>query len=437
MACVLYASDGKTIEAAGLITDDKLVGRWRIFEAGAVRREIDTTSYEIEQAVTGEGLMWSLAEATYRADERGFDSLPGLAGIEQEPWDETSGAFDEDVERFPGLVRALASPDPLIRRYALALVEGEIEHQGAVYPATARVIPYLARLLVDPRVDRASLLDLIQRCGEAALLVVERVVELEADDDERIAIDGTLNAIATAWPDIFGVFASSSLDDRRRIFAMAKFAPDASPLVEIARNDRDLAMRVRAIAALASRPRYALADLMPLLADKDVVVRASAAIAIGCTKGPAAPREVIRTLDEVLRGWRDIAGRYSEVAEGNTHVLADVAVALGTIGTPDARSFIPQLLPLLEEMDGSAAITFGDGLLALALGEGKRPFAKRFVEVLETLARSTRFWTAGSKASELLHDWNLPDTPSRLIALVGQLRTAPDPEGAMHARLRE
>jgi hypothetical protein len=171
------------------------------------------------------------------------------------------------------------------------------------------------------------------------------------------------------------------------------------------------------------------------LADRDPLVRASAAIAIGCAKGPATSRDVVGTLREALGIWRELAPRFAELAFADRHLLACLALAAGSIGSPDARSLAQALCAGIDEVDARSACTYGEGLLALALGTGERPFAKRCVEILDALANSRQFWVFGGSAHELLARWNLPREREALLALVGELRASHDREALLHARM--
>ncbi|MEO8845722.1 MAG: hypothetical protein ABI591_09595 [Kofleriaceae bacterium] len=456
LACVLYQTDGRTLAAAGLL-EGSLLGTWRIFdERGAVRREVDTTGFGIVHEVTGRGLGACLGEALFRRDEPGFETPPQLAGVDQEPWSELAGAHDVEVERFPRLVRGLVAADPLVREYSLRAIRGEILVDRAVYPATARVVPYLAGALAHPLVDRSQVLALLQEL--AVITVPHAAGELETEDptrprlvaelapaseptDEAVALRAVARALDSAWPAIFAQFASAALDDRRRIFEVAKLAPAAKPaILEIARRDHDATLRACAARTLIELPTFAAADAAPLLADKDALVRATTAIALGLHRGPEATREAVHGLDDALRGWRDYAKRYAELPFADGHVLAQVALAAGAIRTPDARSLTHQLCAVLDEVDGLSALTFARGLLALAFGpEGgsyERPYAKRFVEVLEALARSKAFWTHEAAACDVLERWHLPKNRIAIIAIVTELRSSGDAEVVMAAKLK-
>ena len=434
MACVLYGKDGKTPAAMGMIAGERLAGTWRICEdGGAVRREADVAALEIDQAVTADGLEWTLGQALYRLDEPAFPPMPELAGVDAEPWGELEGAYGDHVEEFPRLLHGLASPDPLVRRFALASIDSEIEHQGSTYPATARVIPYLARVLAHANADRPRLLAVIQCAGEAALPYVDDVAELAGDDPARVGIEGTVKAVAAAWPHVFAIYPRATLEERRKILVIAKLAPEArKSVLEVARGDADAAMRACAVDSLVTRDGP-IEDVVPALGDRDLLVRAAAAVAIACAKGPATPREVVHALGDAIRNWREIAPRFGELPYTDGHLLAYLALAAGSIRTPDARSLAHHLHPLIDEVDSRSAITFGQGLLGLAFGDGQRPFAKRFVEILDALARSKKFWVFDVNAHEIVDGWNLPREPRELAALVAELQAAGEPESVMHA----
>lgn len=437
LACVLYHQDGTTIAATGLIAADKLTGPWRIFdEAGTLRREVDTTPLAIDQRPTAQGLEWELGHALYACDEATFDTPAQLAGCDDEPWAETAGCYDEHVEELPRLLRGLASPDPLIRRYCLGTIEHEIEHQGSTYPATARVVPWLARLLSHPGVDRAKLLATIQTAAQNTAPYVSQVQDLDADDPDRIAIEGTYRAVGAAWPDIFACFARATVAERRTILVIAKLAPSARPSVlEVARGDADPAMRACAIHSLAAMTGHDVTEVLPCLTDADPLVRAATAIAIALREGPATPREVVAALREAVHGYKDIVSRFAELPYSEGHVLAHLALAAGSVRSPDARSLAHALCEHLDEVDARSTVMYGRGLLALAFGTGELPFAKRFVEILETIAASKQFWHHDVAAYEVLDRWNLPHAQSELRQLVAQLREAPDAEAWLHARI--
>jgi hypothetical protein len=419
-ACLLYRDGGRGMLASGTIAEGRLAGTWCIFDdAGGVRREADLTALALAQPLTGDGLTWQLGEALYRLDEPALDTPAVLAGVDDEPWRELEGAYDEHVEQLPRLLRAAVSSDPLVRDYALGAIACELEDQGAIYPVTARALPYLARLLADSRADRARILALLATIAEVA-------------SDE-----GTAAAVGSSWPHIFAVFRAATQDERRAIFAIARrTAESRANLLEVACGDADPCIRAWATDSITASDDYALGDVLPVLGDRDPIVRCAAAIAIACTKPSQSPRDVVSALATSVRGWRELAPRFAQLPHTEHHLLAHLAVALGSISNPDARSLAPLLCDAIGEVDSDSAAAYGRGLLALAFGNGERPFAKRCVEIVSALATSAQFWSRDEAASEILARWNLPRTRHLLTALVTELEAARDPEAILHARIR-
>ncbi len=438
LACVLYQADGKTMAATGLIENDTLAGTWRIFDdAGGVRREVDVTPLELEQRPTAQGLAWELGHALYVTDKSSLPMPEQLAGVDDEPWAETSGCFDENVDDFPHLLRGIASPDPLVRTYCLGAIEYEIEHQGSTYPATARVLPWLARLLSHPGVDRSALLSTIHTAGDSTAPYVDQVQEMDEGDLERFAIEGTYKAVGGAWPQVFACFQAATPAQRRQILVLAKFAPDAKQnVLHVARTDADPGMRACAIDSAVSNG-CELADVAPCLTDKDALVRAATAIALALHEGPDTPREVVAVLREAVHGYKDIAARWAELPYADGHVLAYLSLAAGSVRSADARSLAQALCERIDDVDGRSAVTFGQGLLALAFGRGERPFAKRYLEILDTLATSRQFWAFDVNAREVLDKWNLPRSQTALQQLVAEAKATPDPEAWLHGKMHD
>jgi antitoxin component YwqK of YwqJK toxin-antitoxin module len=438
LACMLYQRDGKTMAATGLIDNDKLTGNWRIFdEHGAVRREVDVTPLELTQRPTAHGLDWELGHALYKTDAPAFATPEQLSGVDDEPWAETAGCFDEHVAELPQLLRGLTSPDPLIREYCLGAIVSEIEHQGSTYPATARVIPWLARLLSHPGVEQAKLLTTLQCAGQNTAPYVDQVQDMDAGDPERFAIEGTYKAIGAAWPLIFACFGAASIEERRMILVLAKYAAEAkADIIDVARHDSDAGMRACAIDSLCSMASVDIADVAPSLGDKDPLVRAATAIALALTKGPDAPREVVAALREAVHSAdRDLPARWNELPYTDGHLLAYLSLATGSVRSADARSLAQALCERLDTVDAPSAVTYGQGLLALAFGRGERPFAKRFAEILAALAASKQFWVFNVNASEVLDKWHLPHSQGELAKLVAELATQSDAEAWLHAQM--
>ncbi|GAA3310420.1 hypothetical protein GCM10020295_77480 [Streptomyces cinereospinus] len=68
-----------------------------------------------------------------------------LDGLHTRPWSSFDHAYGS-ADDLPGLLRALAGPDPRAAGQALSELYGSVLHQGTVYTASAEVVPFLARI---------------------------------------------------------------------------------------------------------------------------------------------------------------------------------------------------------------------------------------------------------------------------------------------------
>lgn len=425
LACALYAGDGETAIATGAIANGTLTGVWRALEpSGAVRRELDAGPLALAHDGTGRGLAELLGAAMFREDiaSRALPDLAELAQLDDfdvvivDDGDGDDGANAGELGELEPLVAALIAREPLVRDHAYAALARSLAGEPAL---AERALPHLARLLApiapSARIgvaDRARLLGLVASVGAHA----------------RAALDA-------AWPAIFRAFPHATTDERRAILALAELSPSAlDDALELARADPDPATRAFAIARVIELPSFAADAAAPsLVGDRDPLVRTATAIALARRLGPDASRDVIRALDDALRTFADfdLARRFAAVPGANEHLLVALAAAAAAIRTPDARSLARELCAHLDALEPRDALAYGRALLTLALAQ--RPYAKRFAEILDTLARSKRFWIHEHAASAALREHRLPATRLALSALLATVRAAPDPEAALHA----
>ncbi|MEZ4393260.1 MAG: HEAT repeat domain-containing protein [Polyangiales bacterium] len=84
-----------------------------------------------------------------------------LDGLDQVDWSKLAHAYGPAAD-VPALIRALVSPEPLEREAAYQELFGNIWHQGTVYEASARALPFLIDLLASERTpDRDTLAVLV------------------------------------------------------------------------------------------------------------------------------------------------------------------------------------------------------------------------------------------------------------------------------------
>lgn len=74
-----------------------------------------------------------------------MDLASFLADVDAQPWADLQHAYGSAAD-VPGHLRALAGDSEEAASEAVSELYGSILHQGSVYGATARAVPYLARL---------------------------------------------------------------------------------------------------------------------------------------------------------------------------------------------------------------------------------------------------------------------------------------------------
>ena len=88
------------------------------------------------------------------------------------------------------------------------------------------------------------------------------------------------------------------------------------------------------------------------------------------------------------------------------------------------------------QADSGFTIRYARGLFALCFGNGDKPYAACFPEILATVARSQRFFEYVN-CNEVLDAWNLPHSAEQLRALAELVAAAPDPEEAMYQKMHD
>ncbi|MFJ7497633.1 HEAT repeat domain-containing protein [Streptomyces sp. NPDC097727] len=152
-------------------------------------------------------------------------------------WSSMSHAYGTAVD-VPVWLRAMASPDPEVRKRALGDFYSAAHHQGDVYACTAASLPFLFALADDPTApDRASAVELLLSIGRES---VDR-----DDGSVRFAPDGTFSTACTDSAammrdrsDAFVAYAADADPGVRRVAieGLGLFLDDADRAVDILRS---------------------------------------------------------------------------------------------------------------------------------------------------------------------------------------------------------
>ncbi len=187
---------------------------------------------------------------------------PVLAGVGDVDWSAVTHAHGPATD-VPALLRAAVSDDPDHRDFAWQLLFETVWHQGTVYPASTKVVPFLYRLLDN---------DGVPDQWQAALLLASI-----ADGHSGLAVHAT---------------------DPQSVEIFERIAAErGSTLAE------DMARELADVDAARQEVRTKLDLLYPYLRDPEPNIRASVAIAIG--HYPDIVTRVLPDLKTVLRDEPD------------------------------------------------------------------------------------------------------------------------------------
>jgi hypothetical protein len=323
------------------------------------------------------------------------------------------------------------------------MIADAVEHQDSVYPATAQAIPLLVAALQRPHVDEQGVLALLCRVGEAAAQYVDEIAELDADDESRIAIEGTLSALAAAWPAFRQRLRdTSNRPQLQRLLRLAKFGPSGQVLDDVKalgqRPDADLRACIANLSVELDAPEQQLARWLD---DEDALVRTVTAIALVLNKGDGLPARLLPlvevALSEAVRSIPTLRHRYPNARPSDAALPGMLAVAASRVRSQTLQDLAPSLCPYLATTDAfNAADVFARGLLQLVLGtDPTQAFSRHAPEVLTAVVDSEPVWTFNVNAAEAMRGFCLPTTREELRALSAEMNAAAEPLVVLKAHI--
>lgn len=227
-----------------------------------------------------------------------------LEGLDRPAWGALQHAcgFADDL---PDLLRAAASADEEQARAALHELFTSVFHQGSVYTASVAVVPFVAELAVAPAVHGRSVL---------VYLLGIMADPREAEGAEGAEVDAVGDALTALVPRLLPLLSDTDPKVRERVaYTLAQCPDTAGPVVARLRERwavEEVPLVRASLLAAGGRldPAGSEAWLLEALDDRDVVVRAAAALTIARAGLPWPSRAtdaVVSTYREgdPLHGW--------------------------------------------------------------------------------------------------------------------------------------
>ncbi|MFD4553657.1 HEAT repeat domain-containing protein [Streptomyces sp. NPDC058469] len=271
-----------------------------------------------------------------------------FTGIDEVGWASLRHAYGS-AEDVPGLLRGLASTDPVERAGALDGMYGAVHHQGIVYDSTLACVPFLFALAAREEVaDRGGLVELLVSIGrghgpEEEETADGRGPEQEAGDgrgSEQEATDGRglADVAVRAGAEVFAVLVGDRDSGVRRAAAeaLAQFLGQPARVlgllrqrITVERDDRVLLSLTESLGLFVRRHPSHAADALDILLtlgtppyDPGLRLAALGQLA-GCAPD-LLPADLVPTVVELLgeRSEQRRSGRSAPAEDGHPDTLA-------------------------------------------------------------------------------------------------------------------
>ncbi len=423
----------KSLEARGYVKDGRAVGRWE-FLGESEPHVLDLTEHELRADVDEDfEPAWLLGRVLLES-EGSKPRAPQLVGVDDIDWDEVPSCYG-DVENFPALLQAMTSDVEAVRGVAFDEISGETLHQGTVYVATAKIVPFFVGLLEHPNADKHQILSFLEEVASAASPYAAQAKEWDEDDDDRLAVLGTLAAISEGFASLSKYAASEDPAVRGEVVALAAHAGDQGrDLLETIVASDDAELRAVAVHSLLGLPSFEAADATPLFEHDDALVRCVAATTIARRLGPDAPEGTVAALASSLRDVETLGPRFGALTFVQASLPTYLALSSSAVRNEESMALAVSLAAHLPKASFADSPSLCQGLFGLTFGTCEPPFAPGFIEVLEVVSECETF-DGYVNFFEVAEAFGLPRDRRDYRGLAQTLRRQDDPEAYLRAQM--
>lgn len=363
-------------------------------------------------------------------------------GLDDIPWKSLRHAHGESTD-LPDLLRALAAKDRKARTESLTALFGNIWHQGAVFEATAPVVPFLIELLSAPDCEETEGIIELLLCIAAGQSYHQVQAPFIGDKLEPSELRGRISretawveaarcAVEAGWTSYARLLSASKPCVRERAaHLMAACRAQASTTAEVVRAhlayEATPAVQASLVLALAViggpqdvelllTRRFAGGEGGPLL---ELV----ASIAVARLQPDHLPERVLERLVAAADYHESVEPLWESFAWRDSPLLPSPSDLLPMLGPADRQKALPRLLQRLPKINKYSVQSVARVLLALCFDEGQPlPPASRLSseqrQVLRTIANDERLWKRSISAEMLCRQFGLPVDRKDWLALV-------------------
>jgi hypothetical protein len=361
-----------------------------------------------------------------------------LEGLERIDWAGLGHAYGS-AEDVPELLRALASPEKDAREEAISALYGNIWHQGTVYGATSRAVPFLIELAAHPALpDRELILELLYDVAQGTSFLdvhqhlpvlgkgLREDPEFENNKEEELRwVRAAVDAVRDGCSAYLALLDDGKPPVRRGAARMLTCCRRlggevAASLMEHYRGEVDPATRATLLYAMGSLGVDEAASLATkALEDATPIVRLAAALTICAFSLAPVDDRIVQLLLDMLQQELD----YESFPFGEDQ-QADIAASLTAVA-PEHRPRVAAAVLEVVERGAGGPLEVAEPLLALTFdgplqGTSLAPLSELQRRALVWVARHTwqkkrGIWSTFGNLASLLRAYGLEELGQRLV----------------------
>jgi hypothetical protein len=225
LACELVHAGGPV--ARGVWADGAMTGEWVTLNAdGQVRTRVDLTEAPFEVELDNNGVYEALQMALLMSFIESNDTPEWFepAGVLDVAWDEIEDdSRRECAKRFPPLMAAAVSPEPLVRDLVLMDIHLAMVDEGTVFPVTPIAIPRLGFLLEQPGEHVHALALILDNVAGSVLATAEELeIDLAKPSERDALFRPSIRALKALMPHVKNAQANASGETTKALVKLAE-----------------------------------------------------------------------------------------------------------------------------------------------------------------------------------------------------------------------
>ncbi len=410
--------------------DDYPSGVWKFYdEQGNIIIESDLSPLMLQPKKEEELLKY----AKIVEEIRGMPTLEVLKGINEIDWENTYCCWPEFCKYFPLYLKGITSDNQEVFNLAYGELSCQIQHQGTIYEATAKVMPFLVKLVGDKNFKwKSKILKALPRLASGSsyleahqhmcLLASERA---KPDFEERLEkelkdVYDTYMAVVSGSEIYTDLINSETPEFREYAAILLAIAPeDLNKSKDVLFNrlkiEKDESINATIIIGLGlilSQEDDKLEILSSLIKEEKGLIQYCAALSLLRIQKGNVDNEVIKVILKAIKNPKEIDNDYQNLYWADGSVIGDASLAISDLNKEDKFEIVPILADSIDTVDALSSLNLVEAMLQIVFGENSYDENNKLTKlqkiVINSIANSEKAWIFNVNLHEILDWYDLP-----------------------------